>query len=60
MVQSLQTLLTNGAPGEWGTTPRGIDGLFGPHTKASVEAFQLGVVLQFAQEGARIPVCPSF
>jgi len=40
VVQSLQTLLTNGALGEWGTTPQGIDGVFGPHTKASVEAFQ--------------------
>jgi peptidoglycan hydrolase-like protein with peptidoglycan-binding domain len=40
VVQSLQTLLTNGALDEWGTTPQGIDGTFGPHTKASVEAFQ--------------------
>jgi peptidoglycan hydrolase-like protein with peptidoglycan-binding domain len=40
VVQSLQTLLTNGAPDEWETTPQGIDGVFGPHTKASVEAFQ--------------------
>ena len=40
VVQSLQTLLTNGAPDEWGTTPHGIDGVFGPHTKASVQAFQ--------------------
>ena len=40
IVRSLQTVLTNGAPGEWGTTPQGIDGNFGPHTKASVEAFQ--------------------
>jgi hypothetical protein len=40
LVQSLQRVLTNGAPGEWGTTPQGIDGIFGPHTKASVEAFQ--------------------
>jgi peptidoglycan hydrolase-like protein with peptidoglycan-binding domain len=40
VVQSLQTLLTNGAAGEWGTTPQGIDGIFGPRTKASVEAFQ--------------------
>ena len=29
-----------GAPGQWGTTPQGVDGDFGPHTKASVEAFQ--------------------
>jgi peptidoglycan hydrolase-like protein with peptidoglycan-binding domain len=40
VVRSLQTVLTNGAPGEWGTTPQGVDGHFGPHTKASVEAFQ--------------------
>ena len=40
VVRSLQTVLTNGAPGDWGTTPQGIDGYFGPHTKASVEAFQ--------------------
>src|SRR5215471_14532997 len=40
VVRSLQTVLTNGAPGDWGTTPQGVDGDFGPHTKASVEAFQ--------------------
>ena len=40
VVTSLQNLLTNGAPGQWITTPQGIDGIFGPHTKASVEAFQ--------------------
>ena len=40
VVESLQTLLTNGALDEWGTTPQGIDGIFGPHTKASVQAFQ--------------------
>jgi peptidoglycan hydrolase-like protein with peptidoglycan-binding domain len=39
-VRSLQTLLTNGAPGQWTTTPQGIDGSFGPKTKESVEAFQ--------------------
>src|SRR5262249_43712169 len=26
VVRSLQTVLTNGAPGQWGTTPQGIDG----------------------------------
>ena len=41
VVESLQRVLTNGAPGEWGTTPQGIDGNFGPHTKASVDAFQV-------------------
>lgn len=40
VVRSLQRLLTNGAAGQWGTTPQGIDGQFGPHTKASVKAFQ--------------------
>jgi peptidoglycan hydrolase-like protein with peptidoglycan-binding domain len=39
IVSSLQTLLTNGAS-EWNTTPQGIDGNFGPHTKAAVVAFQ--------------------
>ena len=39
-VSSLQQVLTNGAPGEWQITPQGVDGDFGPHTKASVEAFQ--------------------
>lgn len=40
VVRSLQTLLTNGAAGQWGTTPQGVDGDFGPHTRASVKAFQ--------------------
>ncbi|MBV8900558.1 MAG: peptidoglycan-binding protein [Verrucomicrobia bacterium] len=40
VVRSLQTVLTNGAPGQWGTTPQGIDGNFGPHTRAAVDAFQ--------------------
>lgn len=39
VVSSMQTVLTNGAS-NWGVTPQGIDGDFGPHTKASVEAFQ--------------------
>jgi len=47
VVRSLQTLLTNGAPGRWGTTPQGIDGDFRPHTEISVESFQAwgGVVV---------------
>ena len=40
IVESLQRLLTNGAPSEWGIDPGGIDGVFGPLTEASVEAFQ--------------------
>jgi peptidoglycan hydrolase-like protein with peptidoglycan-binding domain len=40
VVRSLQTVLTNGAPGQWNTTPHGIDGIFGPSTVASVRAFQ--------------------
>jgi peptidoglycan hydrolase-like protein with peptidoglycan-binding domain len=40
VVKHLQQVLTNGAPGKWATTPQGIDGKFGPHTKQSVEAFQ--------------------
>src|ERR1700757_1048207 len=40
VVSSLQTVLTNGAPGEWNTTPQGIDGDFGPNTEAAVKAFQ--------------------
>ena len=40
VVRSLQTVLTNGSSGQWGTEPHGIDGIFGPHTNASVEAFQ--------------------
>jgi peptidoglycan hydrolase-like protein with peptidoglycan-binding domain len=40
VVRALQTLLTNGASGAWSVTPQGIDGNFGPHTKASVQAFQ--------------------
>jgi peptidoglycan hydrolase-like protein with peptidoglycan-binding domain len=40
VVRALQTVLTNGAPGAWGTTPGVIDGDFGPLTKLSVEAFQ--------------------
>ena len=39
IVRSLQTLLTSGA-GEWGVSPDGVNGQFGPKTRASVEAFQ--------------------
>jgi peptidoglycan hydrolase-like protein with peptidoglycan-binding domain len=38
VVQSLQQVLTNGASGQWNTTPGAVDGNFGP--KASVKAFQ--------------------
>ncbi len=40
VVSGLQTVLTNGADQWGGITPQGIDGIFGPHTRASVEAFQ--------------------
>lgn len=40
VVTHLQQVLTVGAPGQWGTTPQGVDGHFGPHTLASVKAFQ--------------------
>src|SRR5215203_2206669 len=39
VVRELQRVLTNGAS-EWGTSRQGIDGQFGPLTKASVKAFQ--------------------
>ena len=39
VVESLQRLLSTGAT-DWGVTPGAIDGIFGPHTKASVIAFQ--------------------
>jgi peptidoglycan hydrolase-like protein with peptidoglycan-binding domain len=39
VVRALQRVLTNGAPGQW-QPPQGIDGDFGPHTKASVMGFQ--------------------
>jgi peptidoglycan hydrolase-like protein with peptidoglycan-binding domain len=40
VVSDLQRVLTNGAPGQWNTTPQGLDGDFGPLTRASVQAFQ--------------------
>jgi peptidoglycan hydrolase-like protein with peptidoglycan-binding domain len=55
VVQSLQTLLTNGAIGGWGTTPQGIDGIFGPHTKASVEAFQARMACPWTRSSATRP-----
>jgi peptidoglycan hydrolase-like protein with peptidoglycan-binding domain len=39
VVRGLQTVLTNGAS-EFGTGPGAVDGQFGPHTRASVEAVQ--------------------
>jgi len=39
-VTSLQTVLTNGAPGQWATAPQAITGTFGPDTQASVQALQ--------------------
>jgi peptidoglycan hydrolase-like protein with peptidoglycan-binding domain len=40
VVRSLQQVLSNGASGQWNTSPGAIDGEFGPKTKASVQAFQ--------------------
>ncbi|MGI8809480.1 MAG: peptidoglycan-binding domain-containing protein [Acidimicrobiales bacterium] len=40
VVARLQNVLTNGAPGQWTTTPGPIDEHFGRQTKACVEAFQ--------------------
>ncbi len=40
VVRNLQQVLTNGASGDWNTTPGAIDGDFGPATEASVKAFQ--------------------
>ena len=40
IVSDLQNLLTNDAPTRWGVTPQRVDGDFGPHTRASVEASQ--------------------
>jgi peptidoglycan hydrolase-like protein with peptidoglycan-binding domain len=39
-VHDLQRVLASGAPGQWNTSPGAIDGHFGPHTEASVKAFQ--------------------
>lgn len=39
-VRGLQRILTDGAPGQWGVAPGGVDGIFGTNTLASVEAFQ--------------------
>ncbi len=40
VVKSLQQVLTNGASGQWNTTPGPADGDFGPVTASSVKAFQ--------------------
>jgi peptidoglycan hydrolase-like protein with peptidoglycan-binding domain len=40
VVENLQRVLAAGAPGQWNPRPGAIDGSFGAHTRASVEAFQ--------------------
>jgi len=40
VVSSLQQVLSNGATGQWNTSPGAVDGKFGPATMASVKAFQ--------------------
>lgn len=40
VVARLQNVLTNGAPGQWTTTPGPIDEHFGTKTKKAVKAFQ--------------------
>jgi peptidoglycan hydrolase-like protein with peptidoglycan-binding domain len=40
VVSSLQQVLSNGASGQWNTSPGAIDENFGPATMASVKAFQ--------------------
>jgi len=40
VVRDLQRVLDNGASGQWGTSPGAQDGIFGPQTKAAVQAFQ--------------------
>lgn len=40
IVARLQNVLTNGAPGQWETTPGPVDEAFGPLTAAAVKAFQ--------------------
>jgi hypothetical protein len=38
VVRGLQKVLSNGASGQWNTSPGAIDGNFGPITKAAVQA----------------------
>jgi hypothetical protein len=40
VVEDLQRVLTQGAPGRWELTPGDIDGKFGPRTAEAVKAFQ--------------------
>jgi peptidoglycan hydrolase-like protein with peptidoglycan-binding domain len=55
VVTSLQTLLTNGASGQWVTTPQGIDGNFGPLPKPQSRHFRAGPALPWTGSSATRP-----
>jgi hypothetical protein len=45
VVRSLQQLLSNGASGQWNTSPGAIDGNFGPTPRPRFKPFRLGAGL---------------
>ena len=58
VVRSLQRVLTNGAPGQWNTTPQGIDGDFGP-TRHPSGRFRPGAApLPTGLSETRLGQCP--